>query len=107
MPQQILPFTAVQPGLAKRIEFPLHPQTVSPEHVGGLLEAVLDALSGQISARGQVSDGDVLQALSMALAIRMHMVAAPIETVQPVVAELLAGAEEAVAASVPEPAGKA
>jgi hypothetical protein len=104
---QVLPFTAVQPGLARQIDFPLHPQTVSAQQVGALLEALLDAISREIKAQGRVSDGDVLQSLCMTLAIRMHMVDAPIGAVQQLVASLLDQADDAVADSTGHPAGKA
>ncbi len=107
MPEKTLPFTAVQPGFAKQINFPLHPETVDGIRVGGMLEALLRALSREITANGRVSDGDVLQALCMTLAIRMHMVEAPIGTVQQVVAQLLEHADTAVANGVVRPAGKA
>ena len=91
-----LNFTAQQAGKARDIAFPLHPQTVSAEHVSAVLEAVLAAISKQVEAHTPLSDGDVLQALCMALSIRMHMVDAPLETVQRLVAELLEHEDEAV-----------
>ena len=47
MPIKTLSFTAVEPGMARQIEFPLHPQTASVEQVGSLLTDLLDTISGQ------------------------------------------------------------
>ena len=49
--------------------FPLHPHTGSPGQVGDILDVVLDALDGEVQAMG-ATNGDVLQALAMALACR-------------------------------------
>jgi hypothetical protein len=93
--------------LARQIDFPLHPQTVNAVQVGALLETLLAAISREIKLHGQVSDGDVLQSLCMALAIRMYMVEAPIGAVQQLVAGLLDQADDAVAGSAVQPVGKA
>ena len=74
-----LQYTAVtSAGTAYDIHFPLHEQTRSEPAVADMLGAVLEGISGQVEARGDVSDGDVLQSLAMAMAIRARMVdAAP------------------------------
>lgn len=54
-------------------EFPLHAETVSAVHVSNLLSAVLAALDREIRLLGQVGNGDVLQAVTMALAVRTRM----------------------------------
>jgi hypothetical protein len=70
-----LPYTAITSGgRAFDIRFPLHSQTVSEAAVENMLTAVLDALSSSLRAEGPVSDGDVLQALAMATAIRARIV---------------------------------
>lgn len=102
-----LPFTALQQDATRHIEFPLHPQTVDADLVGRLLEGLLDTISRQIDDRPQVSDGDVLQSLCMTLAIRMNMVDAPSTTVRDLVSTLLDRADDAVASSTVQPAGKA
>jgi hypothetical protein len=107
MPEETLSFTVKQTTALRDIDFPLHPQTVSAAHVGSLLEAVLDAISGQISQQGKVSDGDLLQSLCMALAVRMHMVDSPPDAVRHLVAATLEQAETAVANSVIRPTGNA
>ena len=88
-----LKFTAVQPGELREIDFPLHPQTVSQEAVGAMLEGLLGNLSEFIESRGRLSDGDVLQAVCMLLAIRMNMVDAPHGAVQELVAQVLEQAD--------------
>ena len=68
------PYTAVTSGGdAYEIRFPLHPETGSPERVSDLLTAALEAVSKGVETGTPVSDGDVLQALSMALAIRARL----------------------------------
>lgn len=70
-----LPYTALtSSGNRIRFEFPLHPLTESPEQVSGLLTRVLDAIDAGIRRDGGASDGDVMQALCMALAVRTRMV---------------------------------
>jgi len=54
-------------------EFPLHPETVSVVQVHNLLTGVLGALDREIGNLGKVANGDVLQALAMALAVRTRM----------------------------------
>jgi hypothetical protein len=107
MPTKTLSFTAVQPGTSRRIEFPLHPQTVSADHVGKLLADLLETITEQIGNHSRVSDGDVLQALCMTLAIRMNMVDAPPTTVRTLVSTLLEQADEAVADSTVQAVGNA
>ena len=107
MPTKVLPFTAVQPGGARQISFPLHEHTVNASHVGALLEALLDSITKEIHANQDVSDGDVLQAVCMALAIRMHLVEAPPDAVRAMVAATLEQADDAVAESIVQPAGQA
>jgi hypothetical protein len=59
------------------IDFPLHPETVSPMRVNQLLSSVLDRLDREIRVLGETANGDVLQALAMALAVRAGMIHAP------------------------------
>jgi hypothetical protein len=64
-------YTAVtSSGAAFDIHFPLHAETQSPEAVSDILTRVLAAASDGIGGHPGVSDGDVLQALAMAMAIR-------------------------------------
>jgi hypothetical protein len=76
-----LPYTAVtSAGEAFDIRFPLHPETGSTQAVADLLTGVLGAISARVEAGEGVSDGDVLQALAMAMAVRARMVAVPPKT---------------------------
>jgi len=70
-----LPYRAnTQTGDRFDFEFPLHSETVSPMRVNQMLSAVLEALDRDISIGGETANGDVLQALAMALAARARMV---------------------------------
>ena len=59
-------------------EFELHPETGSPVRVAQLLDAVLGTLDREIQVLGETSNGDILQALAMALAARARMIHAPV-----------------------------
>jgi hypothetical protein len=71
----VLPFTVLsEQGEAQTIQFPLHDLTGAPEQVGQLLEAILQAITDGLGAgAGRPSNGDVLQALCMATAVRAGM----------------------------------
>ncbi len=75
-------------GVEIDFDFPLHPLTVSESDVANLLTEVLAALDRRITDSGTISDGDVLQALSMALAVRTRMVEAEPGSVHRLSAEL-------------------
>ena len=73
MPQR-LPYRATtSSGNQFDFDFPLHPDTGSAVHVSNLLSAVLGTLDHEIRQIGPVSNGDVLQALAMALAVRTRI----------------------------------
>ena len=61
------------------IEFPLHAETESPVKVSQLLTAVLETIDKEVAVAGPMANGDVLQALAMAVAIRSRMIHAPSE----------------------------
>ncbi len=79
-------------GLEIDFEFPLHPLTVSGSDVASLLTEVLASLDRRITGSGDISDGDVLQALSMALAVRARMLEAAPGSVHRLSAELVEAA---------------
>jgi hypothetical protein len=60
-------------GTVFDIEFPLHAETVSAEHVARLLSATLAQVDHELGVLGDTANGDVLQALAMALAVRARM----------------------------------
>ena len=78
------------------IEFPLSEHTEDSVRVHQLLTAVLNSIANDLKIVGTVSNGDILQALSMALAVRTRMVYAPEQTMRTIVADLT---ESALAAS--------
>jgi hypothetical protein len=53
--------------------FPLHPDTASAVNVSNLVNALLAALDHEMRQIGAVSNGDVLQAIAMALAVRTRI----------------------------------
>ena len=77
-------------------DFPLHPDTVDPVQVSNLLSAVLDGVDREIRLLGKVGNGDVLQAMAMALAVRTRMLGSSSEQLDGLVKGLL---ETALAAS--------
>lgn len=58
-------------------EFPLHAETQSAMRVAQLLTAVLGSLDRELRVLGHTANGDVMQALAMALAARTAMLHAP------------------------------
>ncbi len=101
-----LPITCItESGDGFLVSFPLHEQTRSPEDVGRLTNSLLATITEIVRDGGEVSDGDVLQALAMVMAIRAHMVDAPRETVKALIPYLLDGAHDALDRSVPVTAG--
>jgi len=61
-------------------EFPLHEETQSPMRVSQLLTSVLSVLDRELRVLGDTANGDVMQALAMALAVRTAMLHAPYAT---------------------------
>ncbi len=104
----ILNFTVVTSGgVAYDIEFPLHPQTRSAQGVSDLLTALLDTVSHASTERPGLSDGDILQALCLALAVRARMVGAAPQSARELVIELFDAAHAAACAATPYGAGRA
>lgn len=90
---QTLPYD-VTTATGERItfEFPLHVETQSAMRVSQLLDAVLGVLDREIRVLGNTANGDVMQALAMALAVRTAMLHAPYAVGQGLAAELAATA---------------
>jgi len=78
------------------ISFPLHPQTASPMRVSQLVTAVLEALDREVTLEATTSNGDVLQAMAMALAIRATMIEVPKSTTDRLAADLVSTALKAM-----------
>lgn len=87
---KVLEFTAItSSGRAFDINFPLHVHTRSDKGVSELLTALLDSISDFTTRSAPVSDGDILQALAMSLAVRARMVDETGETSRQLLHELI------------------
>lgn len=87
---QRLPYRAITTsGNQFDFEFDLHPDTASAVNVSNLLTAVLATLDGEIKHIGGIGNGDVLQALAMALAVRTRLLPGSEETLHGLSADLL------------------
>ena len=95
-----LPYRATtRTGDVFDIEFPLHRETGDAVRVGQLVSAVLEAIDKDIAVAGETSNGDVLQAIAMTMAIRAGMIHAPHETSENLAKHLLSIALDAMADS--------
>lgn len=93
-----LPYTATtRTGDGFEIEFPLHRETVDAVRVEQLLSALLQTIDHDVEVIGEMSNGDVLQALAMAMAIRARMIHAPNGVTQDIARGLLETSLEAMA----------
>jgi len=81
-------------------EFPLHDDTGDAVRVSQIVSAILETLDRDIAVMGETSNGDVLQAIAMAMAIRSRMIHASSATVAQLATELL---QTALAASADTP----
>ena len=71
------------------IDFPLSEHTEDSVRVHQLLITVLNSIAHDLKIVGAASNGDILQALIMALAVRTRMVYAPEQTMRAIVADLV------------------
>lgn len=72
------PFSATTAsGERFEISFPLHEHTASPVRVSQMVTAVLEAIDREVGVSPETANGDILQAVAMALAIRASMIEAP------------------------------
>jgi hypothetical protein len=75
---QQLPYDVITAtGEKIAFEFPLHAETQSAMRVSQLLTAVLGVVDRELRVLGNTANGDVMQALAMALAARTAMLHAP------------------------------
>lgn len=73
-----LPFRArTATGTVLDIVFPLHADTGDARCLGALVSALLDTVDAAVTGSDAPSNGDVLQALAMTLALRAAMIEAP------------------------------
>jgi hypothetical protein len=90
MKHLVLPYhVSTASGARFEVAFPLHPDTASPTRVLHMLSAILAALDAEVRLDRNTSNGDVLQALAMALAIRASMIEAPTPTTERLAADLV------------------
>ena len=78
------------------IDFPLHADTGDAVRVGQLASVLLDAIEKDIAIAGDISNGDVLQAMALAMAIRAGMIHAPSSVSSALAKQLLTTALEAM-----------
>ena len=78
------------------VVFPLHDETGNAVRVDQLVSAILEAIDRDIAVAGDTSNGDVLQAAAMALAIRTRMIHAPWPVTERLAKSLTADALTAV-----------
>ena len=91
-----LPYTAkTATGDLFDIVFDLHPETENPVKVHQLLSAILSKIDTELSVLGPSSNGDVLQAMAMALAIRTRMINAEPEQLSQMALDLAADSLQA------------
>lgn len=108
MMNETLAFTALtSSGQAYDIDFPLHPATRSADGVSELLTALLGCLSQQLNPPHNLSDGDVLQALAMTLAIRARMTGPDPDAIEKLVIDLFSKAHAATRSATPYAMGRA
>ena len=79
------------------IEFPLHEKTGDPVRVGQLVSELLSTIDRDLALFADTSNGDVLQAVAMVLAVRSGMVHADIDTTGRLASQPLSTALNAVA----------
>jgi len=95
-----LPYTLkTATGTEIEFAFPLHGETDSPVRVAQLLTSILAALDREIRVLGSTSNGDVLQALAMALAARSAMIEATHDVTAELARSLVATALDAASNS--------
>lgn len=86
-----IPYTAnTATGDQFDITFPLHKETEDPVKVHQLLTAILHTVDEQIKVLGATSNGDVLQAVAMALSVRARIINAPVKALETIVNDLVA-----------------
>ena len=91
-----IPYTAkTATGHVFDIVFDLHPETEDPVKVHQLLSAILSRIDTELSVLGPSSNGDVLQAVAMALAIRARMINAAPDQLSKIALDLAADSLQA------------
>ena len=78
-----------QTGDIFEFEFPLHADTGSVKRVGDLVSVILSTIDQDIKHEGETSNGDVLQAIAMAMAVRARMIHASPDLISKLSRQLL------------------
>ena len=87
---RFIPYKATtSSGNEYEFQFRLHPHTESSVDVANLLGCVLDAVARELDVLGKVSNGDVLQALAMAIATRAAVIEGKPEVIRQLVNDLV------------------
>ena len=95
-----LPYRAeTATGDTYEVDFPLHEHTVDAVRVSQLISEILERIDRSIAVSGETGNGDVLQAMAMAMAIRAEMIYAPHGTTSALSVDLLQSALAAMADS--------
>jgi hypothetical protein len=94
-------------GRAFDVSLPLHLQTRSETGVAQMVTELLATLSSYLGSNRNVSDGDVLQALAITLAIRARMLSATQESTASLIEDLFGTAYAAARAAPPYIVGRA
>lgn len=98
-----LPFsTRTSSGERRQFQLRLHRHTRSVAHVGMLVETMLASVSEIVEREADVSDGDVLQALTLAAAVRLDVAGVPTDTAKTLMQELISLALETTSDARPD-----
>lgn len=90
---KILPYRATtSTGDIFDIELPLSQDTGDAVRVSQLISEILLSIDRALAVGGPTSNGDVLQAIAMAMSVRARMIHAPTETSGRIAMELLSTA---------------
>jgi hypothetical protein len=73
-------------------DFPLNQDTADPVRISQLISEILLSIDRTLALGGPTSNGDVLQAIAMAMSVRARMIHAPTETSSRLTMELLSTA---------------
>jgi 4-hydroxy-3-methylbut-2-enyl diphosphate reductase IspH len=93
-----LPYRAITgTGDTFDIEFPLNRDTGDAVRVHQLVSEILESIDRALSVGNPTSNGDVLQAVAMAMAVRARMIHAPAEATARLAQDLLSTALAAAA----------
>ncbi len=87
--QNICLITTSSGGSINKINFPLHQETRSVEAISKMATSMLDCISEIVDERIDVSDGDILQAISIVSAIRGNMINIDSKVIKDLLAELI------------------